>query len=153
MNGKIIFLKKEFIPLLQRLTGNEIGKWGKMNSWQMIEHVSGFFKVSTGQIIFPLTTPPEHLAKYREFLMSEKPFRENTRAPVLPEEPLPVRFSSITAAREKLAESVDEFFAYFRNDPAKTTLHPAFGELNFEEWVQLHHKHVMHHLRQFEVIG
>jgi hypothetical protein len=31
-------------------------------------------------------------------------------------------------------------------------LHPAFGDLNFTEWVQLHHKHVTHHLKQFGLI-
>ena len=151
-NEKISFLSNEFIPLIRKLEGDEKGKWGKMNAQQMVEHVSGFFRVSTQKIHFPLTTPAEHLTKYREFLMSDKPFRENTKAPVLPEDPLPIRFSTMKEAVDDLSESINDFFDFFKNDPLKTTLHPAFGELNFDEWVQLHHKHVSHHLRQFGLV-
>ncbi len=151
--GKRAFLKSEFIPLLEKLKGDEHGQWGKMNAQQMVEHLSGFFKVSTQQIHFPLTTPAEHLPKYREFLMSDKAFRENTKAPVLPEEPLPLQFATMQDAMEDLMKSVDDFFNFFSGNNSRTTLHPAFGELNFDEWVQLHHKHVNHHLRQFGLLN
>lgn len=149
---KQAFLRNEFIPLLAQLNGNENGKWGKMNAQQMVEHVSGFFKVSTQHIHFPLTTPPEQLPKYKEFLMSDKEFRENTKAPVLPADPLPLRYATMHDAMGVLQKSVDDFFEFFQGDDLKKTLHPAFGELNFNEWVQLHHKHVTHHLKQFGLI-
>ena len=38
---------------------------------------------------------------------------------------------------------------YFKNNPAAKTSHPVFGDLDFEEWVLLHYKHVTHHLKQF----
>ena len=135
--------------LVNKLKGDEKGKWGKMDGQQMIEHVSGFFKVSTEKIHFPLITPLEHLPKYKEFLLSDKEFRENTKAPVLPEEALPLHYSSMKEAMVELKKSVDDFFDFFKGDASKTTLHPAFGKLNFDEWVQLHHKHVIHHLKQF----
>lgn len=146
------FLKSDLFLLLSKLKGDEKGKWGKMNAQQMIEHLSGFFKVSTQKIHFPLTTPAEHLPRYKEFLMSKKEFKENTKAPVLPEDPLPLQFSSMEEAMNDLEKSVEDFFDFFKDDPSKTTLHPAFGELNFDEWVQLHHKHVTHHLKQFGLI-
>ncbi len=146
------FIKNEFISLLKKLDGDEKGKWGKMNAQQMTEHVSAFFKVSTEKIHFDLVTPLEHLPKYKEFLLSDKEFRENTKAPVLPEAPLPLQYSTMQEAVDELNKSVDDFFDFFKDDSAKTTLHPAFGELNFYEWVQLHHKHITHHLKQFGLI-
>lgn len=150
--AKRSFLKNDLIPLLVNLKGDEKGKWGKMNAQQMVEHVAGFFKVSVQKIQFPLTTPVEHLPKYKEFLLSDKEFRENTKAPVLPEEPLPLHFATMQLAMEDIKKSIDDFFTFFESDPLKVTIHPAFGELNFDEWVQLHHKHVTHHLKQFELI-
>ena len=150
--AKKAFLQNDLIFLMNKLSGDEKANWGKMNAQQMIEHVSAFFKVSTQKIQFPLTTPVEHLPKYKEFLLSEKEFRENTKAPVLPEEPLPLRYSNMQEALEKLKKSVEEFFEFFKKDPDKKTLHPAFGDLNFDEWVQLHHKHITHHLKQFGLI-
>ena len=148
------FIKNDLLLLINILNGDEIAKWGKMNAQQMIEHVSAFFKVSTEKIKLPLTTPAEHLPKYKEFLLSDKEFRENTKAPatVLPEEPLPLRYSTIQEAKGQLKKSVEEFFEFFKDDTSKTTLHPVFGQLNFYEWVQLHHKHVTHHLKQFGLV-
>ena len=149
IDEKLVFLKNEFIPLFKKLNTSDLGKWGKMNAQQMIEHTAAFFKVSTGKIHFLLITPAEHLPKYKEFLLSDKEFKENTKAPVLPEEPLPLRYSSMDQAIEDLDKSVKDFFDFYKDDPAKTTLHPAFGELNFDEWVRLHYKHVLHHTKQF----
>lgn len=151
---KRAFLKNDLITLLQKLKGDEKGKWGKMNAQQMVEHLSSFFKVSTEKLHFDLTTPTEHLPRYREFLMSDKEFKENTKAPasVLPEEPLPLQYSTMQESMDDLECNIEDFFEYFKNDPFKTTLHPAFGELNFDQWVQLHHKHVTHHLKQFGLL-
>ncbi len=148
---KLNFITKECLPLFKTLSADAVGKWGKMNGQQMVEHVSAFFYVSTEKIKFALVTPVEHLPKYREFLFSDKEFRENTKAPtsVIGEEPLPLRYSTMETALENLAESISGFQSYFKDDADKKTMHPVFGELNFEEWVLLHYKHVTHHLRQF----
>ena len=151
---KLQFITRQFVPLLQTLSSDAIGKWGKMNAQQMAEHVSGFFKVSTEKIKFPVITPVEHLPKYKEFLLSDKEFRENTKAPagVVPDEPMATRNASMAAALEELQQEIDHFVQYFAADPGAKTAHPVFGELDFAEWVQLHHKHVTHHAKQFGVL-
>ena len=151
---KLNFLTKEYVPLLKNVSPTAMGKWGKMNGQQMVEHVAAFFYVSSEKIKFNLVTPPEHLPKYKEFLLSDKEFRENTKAPdnVIGEETMPLRYTSMEEAVENLARSIAAFEVYFKDDSKKKTMHPVFGELNFEEWVLLHYKHVTHHLRQFELI-
>ena len=151
---KLRFLREEMFLLLEKLTAEKKQVWGKMNAQQMLEHLADFFNVSTGKIIFDLVTPVEHLPKYREFLYSDKEFRENTKAPaaVLGEEPLPQRKPNLESAKEDLKKSVEEFVNFFQADREKKTLHPVFGPLNFEEWVLLHYKHVRHHLRQFALL-
>lgn len=151
---KLNFIMKEYIPLLKNLPADATGKWGKMNGQQAVEHVAAFFKVSGGKIKFNLVTPAEHLPRYKEFLLSDKEFRENTKAPVnvIGEEALPLRYANIDEALENLQTAIDDFENYFKGDILKTNLHPIFGELNFEEWILLHYKHVTHHLRQFGLI-
>lgn len=145
------FILKEYITLLTNLPGDATGKWGKMNGQQMVEHVAAFFEVSAGKIKFDLVTPVEYLPKYKEFLLSDKEFRENTKAPtsVISEEAQPMQFANMPEALENLQQSIKAFEAYFKDDKLKTALHPVFGELNFDEWVLLHYKHVTHHFRQF----
>lgn len=151
---KSLFLKNEMFDLLENYTDKQSSKWGKMNAQQMLEHVRDFFLVSTANLHFDLVTPEEHLPKYREFLLSDKEFRENTKAPstVLGEEPLPLRFDNVETALQTLKVSVEHFFYYFETHPGSTTLHPVFGKLNFDDWVLLHYKHVRHHLRQFGLV-
>ncbi|HCL06300.1 MAG TPA: hypothetical protein DHW64_10185 [Chitinophagaceae bacterium] len=151
--AKADFIQEGFLSLLAGLSPNTEALWGKMNAQQMVEHVTGFFLVSIGEMRFPLVTPEEHLPKFKEFLLSEKQFRENTKAPVLPEEPLPVREPDLASAIQQLRTVIESFFTYFSNDPDKKTMHPVFGWLNFEEWVLLHYKHVTHHARQFGLLG
>jgi oxepin-CoA hydrolase/3-oxo-5,6-dehydrosuberyl-CoA semialdehyde dehydrogenase len=147
------FIKTELFLLLNSITADSKPLWGKMNAQQMLEHLVAFFNVSTEKIKFELVTPPEHLPKYKEFLLSDKPFRENTKAPltVLGDEPLPIRYSGMEEAKASLTKAVNDFEIYFINEPGKKTLHPVFGPLDFEEWILLHYKHVTHHLRQFGI--
>ena len=152
--AKLEFIQHGFISLVKNLAVNTEGKWGKMNAQQMLEHVTGFFKVSANKIQFPLVSPSEHLPKLKAFLHSDKEFRENTKAPisVIGEEPLPVRSNNREEAIAALQQSIDEFVDYFEGDSYKTTLHPVFGELNFEEWILLHYKHLVHHAKQFGLV-
>lgn len=140
------------MPLLKSLKAADPGLWGNMNAWQMVEHLSDFFRLSSGAIQMPLVTPGDQLPRFRAFLHSEKPFRENTKAPVLPEEPLPLRTASLQQALEELEEAIARFFRVFEENPGHTTTHPVFGVLNETDWIQLHHKHVTHHLRQFGLL-
>lgn len=149
---KAVFIRMSFPKLVERLSPDTPALWGKMNVQQTIEHVTGFFKVSTNQLHFPLVTPEEHLPKFKEFLLSDKQFRENTQAPVLPEEPLPVQERDLSTAVTKMKQSIEEFFHYFEADTSLKTTHPVFGPLNFDEWVLLHYKHVTHHARQFGLL-
>ena len=149
--AKLNFITKEYIPLLKNLPADAMGKWGKMNGQQMVEHVTMFFYVSSEKVKFDLVTPVEHLPKFKEFLLSDKQFRENTKAPlnIIGEEALPLRNASMEEAVEELSRAIGSYVAYFKNNPDKKTIHAVFGDLNFEEWVLLHYKHVTHHLRQF----
>lgn len=154
-NEKLHFIKEEMFLLLNNLSADAKAKWGKMNAQQMVEHVTGFFNISLEKLKFDIVTPEEHLPKYKEFLYSDKEFKENTKAPlsVLGEEPLPLHYPSLAIAMQKLQQAVQGFVNYFKNEPGKKTLHPVFGMLNFDEWVLLHYKHVIHHMKQFNLVA
>lgn len=149
---KASFIKTTFPEWISDLSADTAPLWGKMNVQQMVEHVTGFFKVSTDQLHFPLVTPEEHLPKFKEFLLSDKQFRENTKAPVLPEEPLPIREADLNAAKTSMKKAIENFFAFYELHTDKKIPHPVFGPLNFEEWILLHYKHVTHHARQFGLL-
>ncbi|HJS54553.1 MAG TPA: hypothetical protein VJ765_08425, partial [Chitinophagaceae bacterium] len=145
------FLRVKFISLLQKLRPDTIPLWGKMNVQQMIEHFTDSMMVASGKISLPIMTPADKLPKFQEFLTSEKPFKENTKNPVLAEEPPPLKKHTKEAAIGKLNEELIHFFEVFEKQPGLKTTNPVFGELDFDMNIQLLHKHALHHLRQFGV--
>lgn len=146
------FIKVDFIELIDKLPSTQIAKWGKMDAQQMIEHLIHFFALSYGKLYMAQITPNEHLPKYMEFLLSDKEFKENTKAAMLPEEPNPYEYTSFEEAKDILKSAVQHFFDYYENEHHKKALHPVFGELDYYQWVQLHYKHLLHHLKQFGLI-
>ncbi len=153
LSEKEYFLKNEYLPLLHKLDPLQKGKWGKMDAQQMVEHMRDVFKVANGKIVLPLlVTDPEKLTKARAFMMSEALFRENTKVPVMPEEPRPHKYAGMQEAIKKTAAELADVFTAYAADPAKIFMAPMFGELNYEEQIHLLYKHAKHHLRQFGLV-
>jgi len=147
------FLRTKLIGCLQRLDPATPARWGKMNLQQMIEHytIDAVSNANGNTPAEKIVTAPEHLDKIREFMMSERPFRSNTRNPLLPDEPLPHRYQTIQAAISALHQELILFFEVYDKNPQLIIRNPLFGDLNFEQNVQLLHKHALHHLRQFGI--
>lgn len=147
------FIKHEYVPLLHKLTADQKPKWGKMDGQQMVEHMRDVFKVANGKIAMQLlNTDPERLAKMRAFLMTDQQFGENTKSPVVPEEPRPHKYANIEEAIAKLEPEIDDVFNTYAPDHSKLLMHPAFGELDYELQIRYLDKHIRHHLRQFGLV-
>lgn len=150
--AKADFLRRQFPAQLAQIPSDMPPIWGKMTLQQMIEHFADAVAIASGKAVHTkIVTPPEHLEKWKVFLESEKPFRENTPNALLLDTPPPVRNPSKEAAIKELKAELDTFFAVFNIDPHLLTRNPFFGDLNYEQNVQLLHKHALHHLRQFGV--
>jgi hypothetical protein len=147
------FLRTKFVTYLQRLDPATPPKWGKMGVQQMIEHYGGdAVRNASGRLkIDTIVTPLQNLERMREFMMSDKPFKENTINPLLAEEPAPLRYKTVQAAIGALQQELIYFFEAYEKNPALVIRNPFFGDLNFEQNVQLLYKHALHHLRQFGV--
>lgn len=147
------FLRTRFISYLQRLNPATAPHWGNMNLQQMVEHFADSVRWANGKIKHEkINTPLERLQAYREFLMSDKPFKANTKNPLLNEKPDPVRHKTTQAAIGELHQELICFFELFEKNPQLIIRNPIFGDLNFEQNIQLIHKHALHHLKQFGVV-
>ena len=113
------FLRTKLIPYLQRLDPGTAPKWGKMNVQQMIEHYAGdAVRNANGRLkIDTIITPPEDLERFREFMMSDKPFKENTRNPLLSEEPALPRYKTVQAAIGALQQELIFFLKRMKRIP------------------------------------
>jgi hypothetical protein len=146
------FLKNRLVPLLRQIPTETQPQWGKMTLQQMIEHFSDSVRIASGKTgNLDIVTPEDKLPGFQEFLMSDKPFKENTMNPLMPEVPAPVRNKSMEDAMSELQTEIDHFFSVFEANEHLVTSNPFFGELNYQMNVQLLYKHALHHLKQFGV--
>ncbi len=147
------FLRTKLVVYLQRLDPATPPRWGKMSVQQMVEHYAGdALRNASGRLKFEeIMTPPGELERLREFMLSNKPFRENTKNPLMDEKPAPLHYKTIQGAIGALQQELIYFFEAFEKNPQLVTRNPFFGDLDFEQNVQLLHKHALHHLRQFGV--
>ena len=151
-NNKETFLKEKLVAMLKKLNGGEKGKWGIMTAQQMVEHFADAVKSANGKLHLPVLTEGERLQKSREFLMSEEPFKENIKNPLIPEDGFKLRKPDIQSAINIVQKELDYFFEIFEKHPEIRTKNPFFGELDYDMNVQLLHKHAMHHLKQFGLV-
>lgn len=152
MQNKISYIKN-FPETLRVLEPDEMGKWGKMNAQHMVEHMSEAFRLASGKHESKPVLTPEQTQKSYAFMMSEFPFKENTPNKLLPDNPVPYRNTSMKDAIAELQKEIDHFFSVYAGNSELRKVNPFFGNLNFEEQVQLLHKHATHHARQFGLVG
>jgi len=146
---KLDYLQTAYLHDLLRIDPATPPQFGKMNVLQMVEHMSYAFRQASGLIPQPALNDEATTQKMYAFMMSDKPFRDNTPNPYLPDEPTPVQYATLQDAVDVLRVHIQYFVLTFDEDPERRVLNPFFGNLNKSEWVHLLHKHALHHLRQF----
>ena len=147
------FLLNEFVLLIKTIDEDQEPNWGKMNVHQMVEHMTDSFRIANEKNKDEkIITPADRLEATYQFMMSDKPFKENTKNSQLADAPPPTRHEFLEDSILELDNEVTDFHTFFKGDPEKKTTNAIFGYLNYAEWVQLLHKHAMHHLKQFGAV-
>ena len=137
---------------LEKLTAETKPKWGKFSAQHMLEHLGNTLVIATSKKEIPVITPEEKIPAYRKFLMSDEPFSHDIPNPFVGTEPPALRFENLEIAKTKLLAALENFHKFFRENPEATPVHPFFGQLNYEEWLQFQRKHFRHHFTQFGLV-
>jgi hypothetical protein len=139
---------KEIKGRLARLRPDSERMWGKMNPAQALAHCSAGLQMANGELRPPRALIGRIIGPMIKVLALRdgEPMRRNSPTAkelvVLDERDLAVE-------RERLCGLIDRFAAA---GPQGCTTHPHsfFGRLTPQEWATLMHKHLDHHLRQFQ---
>ncbi len=140
----------EMIPRLDKLTENTSPQWGSMSAQRMVEHLSDSLKISSGKIKLAIEVEEEKIERMIQFLNSEKEMPKNFEVSFAKKD-TPLRHEEIELAIDEFLLEWIDFEEFFDENPEKTTIHPLYGPLNYDQWCRMHSKHITHHFQQFEI--
>ena len=137
---------------LAKLNLDDTPNFGKMNSQQMVEHLSAVTQIANGNWVVDAYVSDEKTKRRKPFLNTENELQIGFKAPFLSENPTALKFNSMHEAIEDLIYQVKEFVRVFEENPTRKVVHPFFGELDFEYWKKFQVKHFTHHFKQFNLL-
>lgn len=149
MEPNVYFVAEDFPQKVEQLQAKTEPKWGQMTPQHMIEHLGSIFLISSGKIRVPGLPEEKQQAMYRKLTNGQFAFTPGIKSPVLPAEPLPLRFEDLDTAKKALQKAIKQFFEAFEAKPDRRIVHPVFGPLGYLEWLEFHEMHTKHHLKQF----
>ncbi|MFM9027987.1 MAG: DUF1569 domain-containing protein [Bacteroidota bacterium] len=145
------FITEDFFIKAASIPADKQPLWGKMNPQQMVEHLVASVRIANGSNPHSdIVTPADRLPAVQDFLRGDRDFKPNTRNAMMGDEPPAVAMADLPVALTALKEEVQKFVELFSAQPGLLVRNPFFGDLGFEDWSRLFHKHFLHHLRQFQ---
>ncbi|MCC6815134.1 MAG: DUF1569 domain-containing protein [Saprospiraceae bacterium] len=152
MSNKRYFLLNDYIRLLNTLDPEAKAEWGKMNPHQMVDHMTYSFQLGNGRIkVEKLLSPEESIPKLQNWLLTNKPMRENINNPLVSTTPPEPRYPTFEESIAELYNEIVRFYQLFDAHENLTVLNPFYGDLDNVHYTNLLYKHALHHLRQFGI--
>lgn len=140
------------LPLLEKLNSTTKPSWGTLTAQGMVEHLTDTVNLANGNAPFSqLLIPEDKVESMQRFLQSDKEMMRNVEVPFAPKGRV-LRYDELELAVDELVDAWMQFEEHFEDSPSKTENHPFYGQLNFEQWLALHKKHLTHHFKQFGLI-
>jgi len=139
---------QEIIARINKLTPESQALWGKMNAAQMLSHCHGPIDVAFGDLNLKANFILQLLGKmFKNKILNSAEFKKDS-----PTAPAFIRNGACDFEQSK-ADLIQKIncFSELGEKAIKTTKHPFFGEMTFNEWDRLHVMHLDHHMKQFGV--
>lgn len=140
----------QIVSRLKKLSPDSKAAWGSLSAQGMVEHLSDSIDLAIGKHDYKLAIPEEVIPKAQRFIDSEHPMPKFFKVEfTTPKTPL--RNSSIESSIDEFVSKWHVYHTFFEKNPSIRTLHPSFGEINYEQWNRVFSKHLTHHFEQFGI--
>jgi len=127
-------------------------EFGIMSPQHMVEHLILTLKLSQGRISLPEKEPSQKALEAKQaILYGDMDLPRGIKAPGVGDNLLDLRYGSLEDAKKGLEKALEDFHLHYSSDKALRHYHPAFGRLDYKEWLAFHYKHFKHHFWQFGI--
>ena len=144
--------REKLNSLLQTLQPETPAHWGRLKAQNMIEHLTEAVEYTNGKRIANLATSADEAALQKQLKVNHDFEIPRGAKGFLRDATENIRCDNLQTAVNELNCELDAFELYFKME-GRTAIHPAFGPMNYQEWVIWHGKHFAHHFRQFNLLN
>ena len=137
--------------LLTSLHSETLANWGRLKAQNMIEHLTEAVEYTNGKRIAKLAVSEEEAILQKHSKVNGDFLIPKFAKGFLPDATEHVRCADLPSAIHELYSELDAFEYYFRVE-GRTAIHPAFGPMDYKEWLLWHGKHFAHHFMQFGLV-
>lgn len=153
MEANLALIGQKLTTVYTELTTDNEAKWGLMNAHQMVEHLTLVLIYSTGKFGVPFKGDLAATEKlWAPFVAAANPWKTVFPAFSGIGKPKPVRNETIADSKKALKKAFIKYQHYCKENPDAITPHGFLGNITTAQWIQVHVKHIGHHLTQFGVI-
>jgi hypothetical protein len=138
-------VRSSFVARAGKLKADTTPLWGKMNAGAMLAHLNDSLRMAFGDLPCKSKNLPLRYKPIRKLFIYYLPMPKG--APTAPELIARCSGASLEDERNSFAQLLDRCATM--TGASKFGEHPAFGDLNYDEYGALIWKHTDHHLRQF----
>ncbi len=127
---------------LSKLEINTVPLWGTLTPISLVEHLITTLEYTNGKKVATCTLTAEQIEKRKQVVIySDAELPMGIKTPVSKDVPSATTFKTVPGAMAALNKELDAFEKYFEAEGI-TSVHPGFGELNYNEWLIFHGKHL-----------
>jgi len=150
----------KFIDIQDRESLNEIlfsiqpgamPAWGRLDAQSMVEHLSEAVSYTNGKNSAVLDVSAEVAEKGKRICVTPEFVIPRGAPGFLEDATIKKRYKDLRAAIAALNSEINVFELYYEVQ-GRTAIHPAFGALDYRDWLLWHGKHFAHHFLQFGLI-
>ena len=149
MNNWFDITQREHLDrILKQIDAAAKPSFGRLSAQAMVEHLVDAVEYSNGKKFTGLDCSEEEAAAQKAKCVHKAFLISRGVTTYLDDATVVSRYASIEDAFVALHEELDAFDQYCKVE-GHTAIHPAFGHLDYQEWVIWHGLHFSHHFRQF----
>lgn len=144
--------RKRLKELLCTLKAETPASWGRLKAQSMIEHLTEAVEYTNGKRIANLAVSEEEAARQKQSKVNIDFLIPKFSKGFLPDATENIRCADLQSAIREFFKELDAFESYLKVE-GRTAVHPAFGPLDYKEWLLWHGKHFAHHFVQFGLLS
>ncbi len=140
--------RKDLMKRLRKIPADAKPKWGSLTPEKLAVHLRQAIRMSEDKIDIQFKDSILN-SRFGRWLIIDSPLPW-PKGLAVQQDLLAGSAMDLKSAWAALESEIEYFLRMERMGSGALGMHPVLGDLTFDQWCRLHHRHFTHHLKQFK---